>query len=172
MNFQTILLSQFPACFLLSVLFLINYMTVRKRSAVKSVLWVLLFGVALAAAILFCFLGIQAKLWTLSTLFALGVWSWVGLAAVAIVLLLNIAHTIEKKCNRRKIAKALKNAEKQKESAVAQAHEAGRQEGKMEADVAANVADILSAAPAAAEPSPAAESPLAAEESTSQGTAL
>ena len=51
------LFAQYPAFFLLAVLFLINYLIVRKRSAVKSILWVLLFGVALAVSLLFCFLG-------------------------------------------------------------------------------------------------------------------
>ena len=53
MDFREILLAQFPAFFLLSILFLIAHLRVRKRSAVKSVLWVLLFGAALAVSILF-----------------------------------------------------------------------------------------------------------------------
>lgn len=61
LNLRLALLAQFPAFFLLSAVFLINYLIVRKRSAVKSVLWVLLFGIMLAVSILFCFLGIQAK---------------------------------------------------------------------------------------------------------------
>ena len=64
MDLREILFAQFPAFFLLSLLFLIAHLRVRKRSAVKSVLWVLLFGAALAVSILFCFLGMQAKYWT------------------------------------------------------------------------------------------------------------
>ena len=48
MDLREILFAQFPAFFLLSLLFLIAHLRVRKRSAVKSVLWVLLFGAALA----------------------------------------------------------------------------------------------------------------------------
>ena len=44
MNLRTILFSQYPALFLLAVLFLIAHLRVRKTSAVKSVLWVILFG--------------------------------------------------------------------------------------------------------------------------------
>ena len=49
MDLKQMLLAQFPAFFLLSILFLIAHLRVRKRSAVKSVLWVLLFGAALAS---------------------------------------------------------------------------------------------------------------------------
>ena len=59
MDLREILFAQFPAFFLLSLLFLIAHLRVRKHSAVKSVLWVLLFGAALAVSILFCFLGMQ-----------------------------------------------------------------------------------------------------------------
>ena len=69
MDLREILFAQFPAFFLLSLLFLIAHLRVRKHSAVKSVLWVLLFGAALAVSILFCFLGMQAKYWTVKTLF-------------------------------------------------------------------------------------------------------
>ena len=56
MDLREILFAQFPAFFLLSLLFLIAHLRVRKHSAVKSVLWVLLFGAALccAAAALGC----------------------------------------------------------------------------------------------------------------------
>ena len=53
MDLREILFAQFPAFFLLSLLFLIAHLRVRKHSAVKSVLWVLLFGAALAVSILF-----------------------------------------------------------------------------------------------------------------------
>ena len=69
MELKQILLAQFPAFFLLSLLFLIAHLRVRKHSAVKSVLWVLLFGAALAVSILFCFLGMQAKYWTVNAVF-------------------------------------------------------------------------------------------------------
>ena len=44
MDLREILFAQFPAFFLLSLLFLIAHLRVRKHSAVKSVLWVLLFA--------------------------------------------------------------------------------------------------------------------------------
>lgn len=133
LNLRFALLAQFPAFFLLAVIFLVNYLTVRKRSAVKSVLWVLLFGVMLAVSILFCFLGIQAEFWTIKTLFKLSVWSWLGIAVVAIVLILRLAHGVEKKHNRHVMEKELKKAEKQKEAAVAQAREEGKAEAIREA---------------------------------------
>ena len=126
------LLAQFPAFFLLSVLFLINYLIVRKRSAVKSVLWVLLFGVSLAVAILFCFLGIQAEYWAISTMFKLSVWSWVGIVLVLIAVIVRFVFKVQKKHNARVIARELQKAEKSKNAAVAQAREEGRQEGKSE----------------------------------------
>lgn len=133
LNLRFALFAQFPAFFLLAVIFLVNYLTVRKRSAVKSVLWVLLFGVMLAVSILFCFLGIQAEFWTIKTLFKLSVWSWIGIAVVAIVLILRLAHEVEKKHNRHVMEKELKKAEKQKEAAVAQAREEGKAEAIREA---------------------------------------
>ena len=51
MDLREILFAQFPAFFLLSLLFLIAHLRVRKRSAVKSVLWVLLFGAATFAIV-------------------------------------------------------------------------------------------------------------------------
>lgn len=128
------LFAQFPALFLLALIFLVNYLTVRKRSAVKSVLWVLLFGVMLAVSILFCFLGIQAEFWMIKTLFQLSVWSWLGVALVIVFVLLHLVHTAQKKHAKRVMEKELKKAEMQKEEAVAQAREEGRQEGKAECE--------------------------------------
>ena len=97
MNLRTILFSQYPALFLLAVLFLIAHLRVRKRSAVKSVLWVLLFGAALAVSLLFCFLGMQAKYWTVKTLFELKFWSWLGIAIVALALVLRLVFKLQSK---------------------------------------------------------------------------
>jgi len=146
---RTVLLSQFPACFLLAVLFFINYLKVRKNYAVKSILWVLLFALSLAASILCIFLGIHEKMWTLKTLFPFGVWSWVGIVIVVIVLVLLLVNSIEKKHSKRMMEKALKKAAKEKENAVAEAREAGRQEAKAEAEGLSNPADLFSEAPPA-----------------------
>ena len=97
MNLRTILFSQYPALFLLAVLFLIAHLRVRKTSAVKSVLWVILFGAALAASVVCCFLGIQAELWTLKTLITLGFWSWFGVGLVLLFLVLRVVHGVERK---------------------------------------------------------------------------
>ena len=132
LNLRLALLAQFPAFFLLSAVFLINYLIVRKRSAVKSVLWVLLFGIMLAVSILFCFLGIQAKFWTIKTLFKLSVWSWIGVTLVVVFLVLRLVHSAEKKHAKHVMEKELKKAEKQKEEAVAQAREEGKAEALRE----------------------------------------
>ena len=100
MDLREILFAQFPAFFLLSLLFLAEHLRVRKRSAVKSVLWVLLFGAALAVSILFCFLGMQAKYWTVKTLFKLKFWSWLGLAIVVVLLVLRIVFKLQNKHTR------------------------------------------------------------------------
>ena len=123
-----VLLAQYPAFFLLAVLFLINYLIVRKRSAVKSILWVLLFGVALAVSMLFCFLGIQAKYWTLKTLFTPGVWSWIGVALVIAVVLVRFVFKVRGKLDQHKLERELKKAEQAKAAAVAQAREEARAE--------------------------------------------
>lgn len=128
MDLREILFAQFPAFFLLSLLFLIAHLRVRKHSAVKSVLWVLLFGAALAVSILFCFLGMQAKYWTVKTLFKLKFWSWLGLAIVVLLLVLRIVFKLQNKHTRHVMEKERVKAEKEREQAVAQAREEGRVE--------------------------------------------
>lgn len=122
------LFAQYPAFFLLAVLFLINYLIVRKRSAVKSVLWVILFGLSLAVSILFCFLGIQAKYWSLGTLFTPGIWSWVGIVLVIVAVVVRFVFKVRGKLDQRRLERELKKAEQDKDAAVAQAREAGRAE--------------------------------------------
>ena len=128
MDLREILFAQFPAFFLLSLLFLAAHLRVRKRSAVKSVLWVLLFGAALAVSILFCFLGMQAKYWTVKTLFKLKFWSWLGLVIVVVLLVLRIVFKLQNKHTRHVMEKERAKAEKEREQAVAQAREEGRVE--------------------------------------------
>lgn len=146
------LFAQFPAFFLLSILFLIAHLRVRKRSAVKSVLWVLLFGAALAVSILFCFLGMQAKYWTLKTLFELKFWSWFGLVLVVLVLVLRLVFKLQNKHAQHMVEKERTKAEKEREQAVAQAREEGRAE-------ALSCAESAQATPAAddAQPAPSVE---------------
>lgn len=143
------LFAQFPAFFLLSLLFLIAHLRVRKHSAVKSVLWVLLFGAALAVSILFCFLGIQAKYWTLKTLFDLKFWSWFGLVLVVLVLVLRLVFKLQNKHAQHMVEKERTKAEKEREQAVAQAREEGRAEALScaESAQAAPVADDAQDAP-------------------------
>mgnify|MGYP000605633384 FL=1 len=128
MDLREIFFAQFPAFFLLSLLFLAAHLRVRKRSAVKSVLWVLLFGAALAVSILFCFLGMQAKYWTVKTLFKLKFWSWLGLAIVVVLLVLRLVFKLQNKHTRHVMEKERAKAEKEREQAVAQAREEGRVE--------------------------------------------
>ena len=128
MDLREILFAQFPAFFLLSLLFLAAHLRVRKCSAVKSVLWVLLFGAALAVSILFCFLGMQAKYWTVKTLFKLKFWSWLGLAIVVVLLVLRLVFKLQNKHTRHVMEKERAKAEKEREQAVAQAREEGRVE--------------------------------------------
>ena len=142
MDLKQMLFAQFPAFFLLSLLFLIAHLRVRKHSAVKSVLWVLLFGTALAVSILFCFLGIQAKYWTLKTLFELKFWSWFGLVLVVLVLVLRLVFKLQNKHAQHMVEKERTKAEKEREQAVAQAREEGRAE-------ALSCAESAQAAPAA-----------------------
>ena len=159
MNFRTILFSQYPAFFLLAVLFLISYLRVRKSSAVRSVLWVLLFGAALAASVVFCFLGIQAELWTLKTLFALGFWSWFGVLLVLFLFLLRVVHGVEKRANRRRLEKAMKQAEKEKAEEVSRARAQGAAEERERAEAEAAARETARAE--AAVPEEAAQEPQA-----------
>ena len=137
MDLREILLAQFPTFFLLSLLFLIAHLRVRKHSAVKSVLWVLLFGAALAVSILFCFLGIQAKYWTLKTLFELKFWSWFGIFLVVLILVLRLVFKLQNKHAQHMVEKERTKAEKEREQAVAQAREEGRAEALAQSESAA-----------------------------------
>ena len=163
MDLREILFAQFPAFFLLSLLFLAAHLRVRKHSAVKSVLWVLLFGAALAVSILFCFLGMQAKYWTVKTLFKLKFWSWLGLAIVVFVFVfvLRLVFKLQNKHAQHMVEKERAKAEKTCEEAVKQAREEGRVEAmaaqqaqETEAAAAEPAADE-SASPAAEETAPA-----------------
>ena len=160
MDLREILFAQFPAFFLLSLLFLIAHLRVRKHSAVKSVLWVLLFGAALAVSILFCFLGMQAKYWTVKTLFELKFWSWLGLAIMVFVL--RLVFKLQNKHAQHMVEKERAKAEKTREEAVKQAREEGRAEAM--AAQQAQEAEAAAAEPAADESaSPAAEETAPAE---------
>ena len=150
MDLKQMLFAQFPAFFLLSILFLIAHLRVRKRSAVKSVLWVLLFGAALAVSILFCFLGMQAKYWTVKTLFKLKFWSWFGLFLVALILVLRLVFKLQNKHNRHVMEKERAKAEKEREQAVAQAREEGRAEALSRAEDAQAASEPASGAAQAA----------------------
>ncbi len=146
-DWKYLLFAQYPAFFILAVFFLILYMRVRKSSAVKSILWVLLFGAALACSVLFAFLGVQQKYWTLGALFPLSAASWIGVVLVVATMIAHVVHTIEKKHNRKVMEKELQKAAKERDDAVAQvreesaealrqAHEEGRKAAYQEAEAA------------------------------------
>lgn len=172
-DWKYLLYAQFPAFFLLAVFFLVSYLRVRKTSAVKSVLWVLLFGVALAVSVLFLFLGVNQNYWSLKTVFPIGVASWIGIVLVVAAVIVHVVHTIEKKHNRKVMEKELQKAEKEKEDAVAhareeaaeaarQAHEDGRLAalGEAEAKRFSNAAQAADAEAAASELGSAVRSPI------------
>ncbi len=170
MNLRTILFSQYPALFLLAVLFLIAHLRVRKTSAVKSVLWVILFGAALAASVVCCFLGIQAELWTLKTLITLGFWSWFGVGLVLLFLVLRVVHGMEKRSSRRRLDKAMKQAEKQKEEEVSRARAEGAAEERERAEAEAAERERAEAEAAERERAEAEATERAAQEAAAQST--
>lgn len=161
-DWKYLLFAQYPAFMLLALFFLIGYLRARKSSAVKSVLWVLLFAAAIACSVLFVFFGVHYEYWTLKTLFSLGLASWLGVVLVAAAVIARTVHLIEKKHNQKVMEKELKRAAKDKDDAVAQAreegdekarqaHEAGRRAARAEAEAvrlsrAAEAADAEAAA--------------------------
>lgn len=132
-NWKYMLFAQYPAIFLLTLFCLVSYLRVRKLSAIRSVFWVLMFGAALAASVLFAALGIHAGFWTLSGLFTLSLASWIGIALVVIAVVVRIVHLIDKKHSQQVMEKELKRAAEEKDAAVAQAHEEGRRAAQEEA---------------------------------------
>jgi hypothetical protein len=156
MTWRYLLYAQYPACLLLAVLFLLSYLTVRKSSAVKSVLWVLLFGAALACSVLFLVLGIHEGDWTLKTLFPLGFASWIGIVLVLIAYVVHYVHLIEKRHAKKVMEKELQKAAKDKDDALAQAKaeseeaaRVAREEGRLAAQQEAAEARFSQAAEAA-----------------------
>ncbi|MBO4913810.1 MAG: hypothetical protein J5449_01260 [Oscillospiraceae bacterium] len=172
-TWKYLLYAQYPACFLLAVYFFINYLRARKNSAVKSVIWVLLFGISLALAVLFFFLGIQQSYWSLKTMFSLKLASWIGIALVLAASVAHIVHLIDKKHTRKVMEKELQKAAKEKDDALAQAraeseesariaHEEGRREAKQEAEEArfTKAAEAAGAEAASSELAGAVNSPI------------
>lgn len=172
-DWKYLLLAQYPAFLLLSILFLVNFLRVRKNSAVKSMLWVLLFGASLAVSVLLFFLGIHYEYWKLETALKLDVASWIGVVLVIVAAVAHIVHTIEKKHSRKVMAKELEKAAREKDKAVAEAEEAGREaafqahlEGRKaerqeaEAERLARAADAADAEAAASELASAANTPI------------
>lgn len=148
MDLRGILFAQFPAFFLLSLLFLIAHLRVRKHSP--------------SSRCCGCFLGMQAKYWTVKTLFELKFWSWLGLAIVVFVLVLRLVFKLQNKHAQHMVEKERAKAEKTREEAVKQAREEGRAEAM--AAQQAQEAEAASAEPAADESaSPAAEETAPAE---------
>ena len=161
-DWKYLLLAQYPAFMLLALFFLIGYLRVRKASAIKSVLWVLLFAAAIACSVLFVFFGIHYEYWSLKTLFSLGFASWLGIVLVVVAAIARTVHLMEKKHSQKVMEKELRRAAKDKDDAVAQAreegdekarqaHEAGRRAARAEAEAvrlshAAEAADAEAAA--------------------------
>ncbi len=153
-SLKMILYSQYPAAFLLAILFLIVYSVRRKNAAVRAFFFVLLYGIALAGGVLLFFLGVQAELWTLKTVWPFTVWNWIGVGIVAVLFIVFLVSTIEKKHSKHLMEKKLKKAEEEKASAVAAAREEGRIAAENEAEAVA-----LAAAEAAEAAQPMAASP-------------
>lgn len=124
-TWKYLLYAQYPACLLLAIYFFINYLFARKSSAVKSVLWVLLFGVMLALSVLFTFLGVQQDYWSLKTLLTLKAASWIGVALVIVAIIAHFVHLVDKKHTQKVMEKELEKAARDKDNAVAQAREEG-----------------------------------------------
>ena len=172
-DWKYLLFAQYPAFLLLALFFLISYLRVRKSSAVKSVLWVLLFAAAVACSVLFVFFGVHYEYWTLGTLFSLGLASWIGVVLVAAALIAHAVHVMERKHNQKVMEKELRRAAKDKDDAVAQAreegdekarqaHEAGRRAARAEAEAVrlSRAAETADAEAAASELASAARSPI------------
>ena len=172
-DWKYLLFAQYPAFMLLALFFLIGYLRARKSSAVKSVLWVLLFAAAVACSVLFAFFGVHYEYWTLKTLFSLGVASWLGIVLVVVAVIARTVHLIEKKHNQKVMEKELKRAAKDKDDAVAQAreegdekarqaHEAGRRAARAEAEAVrlSRAAETVDAEAAASELAGAVKTPI------------
>lgn len=161
LDWKYLLFAQYPAVLLLSLYFLVCYLRVRKASAIKSVVCVLLFGVALAASVLFAAFGIHFGYWKLAELASLKLASWIGLGLTLIIVIARIVHLIEKRHSRKVMEKQLKRAEEEKEAAVAKAQEEGRRAAQEEAALhmtispAASSDDFFGSELSAAETQPA-----------------
>ena len=131
------------------------------HGTVFSTLCMVLFGAALAGSILFCFLGMQAKYWTVKTLFELKFWSWLGLAIVVFVFVLRLVFKLQNKHAQHMVEKERAKAEKTREEAVKQAREEGRAEAMAAQQAQEGLIEEI-VAPDDAEPAAEASAPDAA----------
>lgn len=138
---ELILYAQWPSLLVLALVCFFGYLRRRKHAAVRATLWVLGFALALGAALVCCFLGVHAGFWTLSTLFALCLWSWVGLGVLALLALLLLVRHIERWRAARQLKRAMQQAEAEKQSELARAREEGEALGRVQAESEAYFAD-------------------------------
>lgn len=138
---ERIVYAQWPALLVLALACFVGYLRTRKRGAVRSTLWVLVFALLLAAALVCCFMGMHVGLWTLATLFALGFWSWVGLGVLVVLALLRLVSGIEKRRAARQLKRAMQQAEEEKQAEVTRAREEGEALGRVQAESEAYFAD-------------------------------
>lgn len=138
---EQILYAQWPSFLVLALVCFFGYLRRRKHAAVRATLWVLGFALALGAALVCCILGMHAELWTLTTLFALSLWSWAGLGVLAVLALLMAVHGIEKRRAARQLKRAMRQAEEEKQAELARAREEGEALGRVQAESEAYFAD-------------------------------
>ncbi|MBQ9720494.1 MAG: hypothetical protein IJV64_07345 [Oscillospiraceae bacterium] len=118
-NLKYLLLSQYPAMFLLALMSLFGFLRRRKKSATAATLYVLLFGITTACGTVFAYLGHQAGFWTLSTLLPLSGLSWAGIVLLAAFALVRLVHIAERRHGKRMLERERQTAERAKEDAVA-----------------------------------------------------
>ena len=118
-NLKYLLLSQYPAMFLLALISLFGFLRKRKSSAMAATLYVLLFGITTACGTSFAYLGMQAGFWKLSTLLPLSGISWAGIVLLAALALVRLVHNAERRHGKRMLERERQNAERAKEDAVA-----------------------------------------------------
>lgn len=118
-----ILCCQSPALFLVAIILLVRYFITRKAHRVKATVR-LVFAILCAILGIVCyFVGMYRDIFTIKDFYQIRVAGWFGLVVVVLVCGLLVFNALKDRTTRRKLDKAVKTAEEEKNSALEQAVE-------------------------------------------------
>ncbi|MBQ7491886.1 MAG: hypothetical protein IJT76_04745 [Clostridia bacterium] len=132
-----ILCTQSPALFLLAVILLIRHFTTKKKQPVRATMRLIFSILSAVLGVGLYFLGIYLNVFTIRDFYMPRPWCLLGLAVVIVVFALILFNGIKNRSTQRKLDKAAKAAEAEKEAAVREAVRETQSAGVAAAEAAA-----------------------------------